>query len=307
MNLQKLCKFSIFIFVFHILIFACDRPDFKEFYENGTLKSEFFGKLNPKAGTYKEYFRNGNIKKVEIFENDIKIDSSILFFEEFRNLVHEIRYYSKNSITKVIYDESGKIIKRGRIIRNHDESKIGKWIFSDYKTNTDSIVEYIIVDNKSYVNQIWFKTFSGDTIFGRGNYLEIIKGDSVNLGEVVRLKFILTEPFYGIQSDIVILLPKDSRHLKDDYSNLQEIEWDTLHSLKNDGIQRHGIPPNFPSNQIIEFGIDYNEPGFHEIRGVLVEYGTRKLENHVGRERFEQVERRLFFKDSVFVKDKSND
>lgn len=299
-------KFLPIFFVLMNILISCNQAKYREYYGNRALKSEFIGTKTPKKGIYRKYYKSGNIKQVDIYDNDVKVDSSVYYFEDYQNQIKEIRYFNDSSLRIVGYDRKGNKTKEGKSLMDDPSYRIGKWTFHKQKTKTDSIVEYITVDGKSYVNQIWHKNIKGDTILGRGNYTEIVKKDSFDLGDLVRLRFILMESFYGVNSDIIIIIPKDENLLKEDYSNLLEIERDTIQSLKNDGIPRPGIPKEMPINHIAEFGLKYDEPGQYGLRGALVEYVYKKLENAKKPDSIYRVERRLFFDDTFFIRDISD-
>jgi len=300
-------KFLTILFILTNALLSCNQERHKEYYNNGVLKSEFLGTKSPKKGIYKEYFKNGYIKQIDIYDSNIRIDSSIYYFESHEGQVKQISYFNDSTIYTVAYDSIGNKAKEGDILSSDTTNyRIGKWTLHNQHTRIDSVVEYVTINNKSYANQIWIKNFKGDTIPGRGNYMEIIKKDSINLGDLVRLRFILMESFYGMNSDIIIVTPKDENLLKSDYSNLFEIERDTIQSLKNDGIPRPGIPKGMPINHIAEFGIEYDEPGEHRIRGALIEYVYKQFENVKYPDSIYKVERRLFFDDSFSIREVGN-
>ena len=84
--------------------------------------------------------------------------------------------------------------------------------------------------------------------------------------------------------------------LKEDFSNLYQIDNFTLKSLKNDGIPHPEIPEDYPTNHAVEFGLSLEEKGKRRIRGVLVEYEIREIEGES-----KKVERRLFFETDIIV------
>ncbi|MFD2099329.1 hypothetical protein [Flagellimonas iocasae] len=155
----------------------------------------------------------------------------------------------------------------------------------------DSIVEYIKIGGKEYANQIWLVNESKDTI--GGNYFKSLINDTTSLGEITRLRFALIEPSISKVSDLFILLPRDDKKLAKDFSNIFEIELDTIQSLKNDGIPHPELSDlDLPLNHIIEFGIEYEKPGMKRVRGVIIERGKLSGKGY---------ERRLFFDKSFYV------
>lgn len=157
----------------------------------------------------------------------------------------------------------------------------------------DSIVEYIKINGKEYANQIWIVGKNNDTI--GGNYFSTFIMDTTELGKVTKLQFTLTKPTINWESDMFVVLPVNDKELMEDFSNLSEIKLDTFHSLKNDGISNDKLMDlNLQLNHIVEFGIEYSTTGEKRIRGLIVERGKSKGKGY---------ERRLFFDDTVYIKE----
>src|SRR5690606_25579696 len=117
------------------------------------------------------------------------------------------------------------------------------------------------VDGKSYTNQIWLINPKGDTLESRGNYFYFNAKDTVLVNEVIRLNFYLFRLYNSYSSNVEVILPVNDEDLKNDFSNLFEIERDTFPSLKNDQIPHPEISKDAPTNHLVEFGLIYSEPG----------------------------------------------
>jgi len=156
----------------------------------------------------------------------------------------------------------------------------------------DSIVEYLNIEGKEYANRIWLVDKNNDTIKG-GAYFESFINDTTILGEITRLRFVLTNPTVSYESDMYILLPFDDDELKDDYSNLFEIKCDTFPSLKNDGIP-HPEVADLALHHITEFGLEYSKPGKKRVRGVIIERDRKDGKGY---------ERRSYFNNSFYIKE----
>jgi len=241
----------------------------------------------------REYYDNGFIKKEDYFI-DKKLDSSVHFHESKKDQIKEIRSFTDSTIHISRFDVNGKLTMQGRTLRNNTDFKIGKWVYSDFNSKMDSIVEYVNYNNKPYVNQFWLRTFNRDTIIGRGNYFDVYTEADL-ISKFVKVRFILFEPALGEDSDIMVIIPKDDKELNSDFSNLFEIESDTLKSYENDGIERTGLPDGLQINHISDFGINYEESGRHKIRGVLIEFKDKKQKDGRVNESNEKLERRMFF------------
>ncbi len=296
---------SLLLFFLLSVCFSCVRLEKIEQYEDGSIKSRFKGDINSGSGEKVFYGREGGIIKKEFFINN-QIDSSIYYFEGRDNLIKEIWSYNDSTVQVLKYDTKGLITKKGEVLKEDTNFKIGKWAYIDYRTEMDSVVEYLDVNNKSYANQSWLRTLKGDTVYGRGNYIEIHKKDTISVEEVLRVQFILIEPSLGIDSEIFIIIPKKDEELNDDYSNLFEIQRDTVYNMKNDGIARQGIPKEMPIKHIAEFGIQFDKPGKRRIKGALIEYLDIKSENANSSNSVNEMKKVIFFDKFIFVKDISS-
>lgn len=250
-----------------------------------------------------EYYENGILKEVRIYKSDKKIDSSIFYYAPpFNGKIQEIRIWDKNYSLSQNFDTEGSIISKGSFVNSNPRQRIGKWTF--YSKNYDSIVEYIIVNEKSYTNQIWVINPKGDTLEAKGNYFYFSLKDTVLVGEVVRVSFYLATPSNSYNSNLEVVLPSQDKNLAKDYSNLLNIERDTFPSLRNDLIPHPEIPKDVPTNHLVVFGLEYSTPGVKRIRGALIEYSDRDSNDLNLPDSLNRLERRLYFDKSIYVKEK---
>lgn len=240
--------------------------------------------------TVTNQYRNGNVESVHYYGADKKIDSSHFFAENQKN--NQIVYYRENDSINVAveFDEEGNKFAEGKIVKKNIDFRIGQWKFFN-RPNADSIVEYFNVDNKSYTNQIWIlDKNSKDTLYDRGNFYYIFNKDTISINDTLKYRFYLYQPFYSYNSEMEVIIPEDSKKLKEDFSNFHEIEKDTFYSLKNDGIPHPEIPEEVPKNHNVNFGVIYTKPGEKRIRGYIAEY-IYKINNRDST----RIERRLYF------------
>jgi len=284
-----------------VIITSC-KQKIEEFYDNGNLKAVYYLKKSKKDGIYKEFFNNNILKETHIYFDGKKVDSSIFYHSPpLKNSVKRIQYWGDKRSLQVNYDIKGNKVSEGYTLNNKGNMNIDTWSF--YSNNKkDSIREYLDIDNRSYLNQIWYLDSNGDTLKTKGNYFKITHKDTIALGEIIRFRVELYQPYFSYSSDAEVILPFYDEDLKDDFSNLYEIEIDTFHSLKNDKIPHPEVPEHVMQNHVIEFGLDYEEAGEKRIRGVLVEYNQRYKSNFINKDSLERVERRLYFDTTFFIK-----
>ncbi len=200
---------------------------------------------------------------------------------------------SRNTCVVSNYNKEGILISRGQVKKDNQNFRIKKWRFIESKY--DSIVEYMNIDNRSYVNQFWIINKNKDTLFEKSNFFEYKFKDTVDVGKPARFQFYLNSKFY-YNSDIAVILPYDDDKLNNDFSNISKIKTDTFPSLDNDGIPHPEIPKEVPVDRIADFNLIYESPGNKKIRGALVEYYYKKDST--------RIERRLYFDKSIYVKPK---
>lgn len=285
------------IIVLCLLFLSCNNEK-KEYYANGTIKKSFKLSNDKYEGEYKEYYQSGNLKLIYQFLKGQKIDSSIYYKDTKEGKIDKVVHYLNDSIQhNLFYNNERELILEGESIR--DSYRIGKWRF--HRKEYDSIVEYKNINSTTYVNQVWLIDKNNkDTLGLNSNYFSVFCGDkdTLALNDVLKISITLVEPYYSYDTDMEVLIPKNDKELKGDFSNISEIKLDTLRSLKNDGISNIDIPDDVPVNHIVEFGMKYEESGKKNIRGVITEYYINNLK--------QKIERKLFFEKEIVVVDSTD-
>lgn len=200
---------------------------------------------------------------------------------------------SQNTCIVSNYNENGVLISSGKVRRENRNFRINKWRF--IKLQYDSIVEYLDVNNRSYVNQFWIINRHKDTLFEKSNFFEYNFKDSINVNQPARVQFYLNSKFYN-SSDVEVILPYDTDKLNDDFSNISKIRTDTFPSLDNEGIPHPEISEEVPTDRLVDFNLIYETPENKKIKGALVEYYYNKDST--------RIERRLYFEKFIYVKPK---
>ena len=255
-------------------------------------------------------YENGNMKSIHYYNNEKKLDSSHFYYPtgELKQIVHDNQEDNPNFT--ILYNSDNYKIAEGNILKDNLDSRIGKWHLYN-RNEPDSIIEYINVNNKSYVNQIWaLDKKLKDTVLNKSNFFEIIYlKDTAVINDIYRIRFYMAAPFYNSNSDLEVVLPKDVNELKEDFSNFRNIKRDTFPSLKNDGFSNANIPEEIPLNHFIEFGIIPQEAGIYRLRGVIIEYihpsetQMKNYSNYKKRNPPKRIERKIYFDDSFYVKE----
>jgi antitoxin component YwqK of YwqJK toxin-antitoxin module len=98
----------------------------KEYYDDGSLKSEGNYKNNNKTGKWKYYYPNGQLQETGEYVNG-KPEGKWLWYYPSGKLLREMNYYEGKPDGEIIeYDENGNIVLKGEYIEGKKE---GKWIY----------------------------------------------------------------------------------------------------------------------------------------------------------------------------------
>ena len=114
---------------------------------------------------------------------------------------------------------------------NGDTIRNGKIRF--IQNDTTNVWEYMNINGEEYLNQTWLKNKKGDTIGGYHYKLEKVK-DTIKVNEGIIFQIHLKQYMLSSDSDTYMVLPsKKNESFKKDFSNLNQIETDTVYSLKH--------------------------------------------------------------------------
>ncbi len=286
------------MFLIYALLISCESRK-KEYYENGSIKTDYILENDQIEGVYKEYYETGGLKEVHSYVAGEKVDSSQYYYEEPKNIVNKTKYYHANDTLRIIeYFPDGSKQREGLTFINGN--RIGKWFLYRPGGTLSEVLQYINLGGEEYLNQGWHFDKKEDTIVGKGNYLEFrLSKDTVNIYEPVKILVNLKEPLLSYKSDVFVGIPKGSlSDINEDFSNIKEVEWDTLPSIKKEGI----LDNHEKYNLYVSFGLEFNEPGTKYIRGFLSENNEIKP-NEISQDSFDMKERKIYFAKKVYVKD----
>ncbi|WP_127844218.1 toxin-antitoxin system YwqK family antitoxin [Psychroflexus aestuariivivens] len=180
---------------------------------------------------------------------------------------------TNDSVEKENYYSNGNLKSKGLIDKK--DQKIGSWKYFDNNGKLNRVVEYKIIENKSFINQDWKLNQKGDTLNNQSCYYQLtLEKDTIKLNEPIKVKIDLTAPcFRDRYSETYVILPKDySINFNEDFSNLDEMDLDTIYNLNSDPElkEKLGLTTNWGKTVI--FGRYYNSIGPKKLRGILVEF-----------------------------------
>lgn len=220
------------LFTVALIVLSCkEKTHFTEkyYYDTGELFSEITYKLSDtlKDGTFKEFFKEGQLKKKIVFKNDKPVDISIEFFKNGNYKFKEERR-GDTIYTSHFYD-NGVLSIEGKFTNTSPPIEIG-WFKSYRKTRTLSdSVEYFKLNNKSHLNRRLHygedkKIVEDSSCYYKFN-LKHIK-DSIydyTISYKPRIK----------GSNVLLIVGKE---LNDDFSNIKNVNTDTIF-MKNENLK----------------------------------------------------------------------
>jgi len=119
--------------------------------------------------TETEYNDNGDIEAIHIIKNGKRSDSSIYYYPN-KNIAKILYYLKSDTIFEKDFSENSVLLSEGK---NFKKKMVGKWKFYNEDGRLDKIIEYIDVCGKQYLNQGWYFSQNGDTIFDKSNFVNI--------------------------------------------------------------------------------------------------------------------------------------
>lgn len=278
--------------IFYLIVFSlisCDNNQvIKEYYPSGELSLEAVINGNKlKNGYYKEFYKNGQIKKTAVYKNDILIDTIIGYFESGKTQYRQFKTKDGDSCYK--YREEGSSFMKGQII---DSRMSGWWKVIDVEDNLVTMNELINVpENTVYVNQSI--TYKGDEIVDSlSTYYKIKVNDTIIRNVASDIEFEYYSPS-SLSKDEKISSSVNfyfSRNFDKGFTNKKQIKIDSL-TLRDFKLKTN---------------ITFPRIGKNFIRGYFIEYeskitGYSKDSSDVN---MQLSENKIYFEREVFVIDK---
>ncbi len=227
------------LFIVALIVLSCKKKTHfiqRHYYETGELFSEITYRLSDtlKDGVFKEFFKEGQLKKKIIFKNDKRIGLSIEFFKNGNYKFKEER--RGDTIYASHFYDNGVLSTEGKFINSSPPIEIG-WFKFYRKTRTLSdSVEYFKLGNKSHLNRRLHygedkKNIEDSSCFYKF-HLKQIK-DSIydyTISYKPRIK----------DSNVLLIVGKD---LNDNFSNIKDVKTDTIF-MKNKNLKTRLILKN---------------------------------------------------------------
>ncbi len=269
-----------------LLLISCKNDRFvEEHYPNGTIKLKIeVDSDGLPHGNYKEFYKNGTLMKHRVYNQGAIVDSSIIYFENFKNTIEKIKYWEEeNVVYEKHFNSEGKLIAEGSLFKK--DFKIGTWKEYNKEGVLSKVMEYKNINDESYLNQWWNYNEEGE-ITG-GNFYDFKLSEIKENNNIIRFDFLLLSAVKSENTELFLCLPKNN-DIKPLFSNKHLIEWDTIPNLS-----KIGGNPNYEFStkhlQVI-VDIEHESIGQKYLRGFLLEKSTEQKPNKI-----DLVKRKIYF------------
>ena len=215
-------KKTIYLLLFLILIFSCKKDENIHivYYNDGVVRLKIYPDINdPNKSVYEEFYNTGELKAVLHNVNGAFVDTGYYFYKN-------------------------KGIKEKGLFKNNLID--GWWFYYDSLGRLKSKKEYVIIDNKSHLNQVINFDKNKDTIFDTSCYFKVYLPDTIkvgkNIGKIKHHPNISNEEnFFQILIDNQV---SDKLIVKDTFRQ---------------------------EKKITRFGIYAHKKGFKKVKGIILE------------------------------------
>ncbi len=273
---------------------SCKKKESIEYHPNGNIKYRVHLKNSLYHGTYKEFYENGGLKTSIVYKNGKKEGMSLHIHKQGHKFSKTEIYWENDSANyQKNYSRTNELISEGPLLKYN--FKNNKWKFYDSSSYLKEVQEFVDISNKPYLNQRWLFNGIGDTIEG-GNYYRLVFKDTIVKGESVKVYFYLEQPLMANDSELYVCLPK-SKDLKNDFSNENEIQWDTIDNLAKRFFQKKKF---LDRNHDVIFEFEGGKEGIHFLQGFLLEKSSKNVDT------FDFATRKIYFKIPFFVSGDKN-
>lgn len=282
-NLLKQSKEAIILAVCAVMLSSCqEKTHFvkRHYYPSGELLSEVPYRIadSVKDGTYKDFYKNGQLKQVIQIKDGVPVDSALKYYETGELHYKEIR--AKDSIHGTYFYKNGNMAAKNNFLDTDPPQQVGmSYIYSEEGNVRDSM-GYVNIGGKSHLNTRYHHNDLGEVVLD-SSYFYKFKISRINNTDRYRLKIDYVPSMKEAQIAMVI-----GEDLTEDFSNLNNVRLDTI-VMDGNGIVTDNLKkPN------------------RRLKGFFYEY-LSKVKDTVGKDsiKMEIMEKKTFFNENVKVSD----
>lgn len=279
MNKVKRCSLNYIAIVFFMAgLFSCNSSEMeKKYYSNGQVEQEVPLTNGVPHGKLVDYYPNSKISGIGYFKNGKREGETLSFYQN-GNIKTKATYV--NGLihgTSEAYYENGTLKKKIPF----QNGNVNGWVeFYNENGQLEAKHEYFTQNTKKYFNQKIVYDMLGRLIRSASNYISLDSElDTIQLGEQYKLLIKLEAPMIAEDSQMEVHIGNFDYEYK-------------LASLSK--------PDTVKGNDFLaQVTIEPKQRGSHRIRGRVVEYKIRNLEE--GQFASEILENHIYFTKNYFV------
>ena len=205
--MKNLITLISLIFLFN----NCDHPKYNNYtyFENGNIHSKCEMNGNLRNGKCVEYNKDGSIYAITNWKNDTLNGLASEYYKSGKLKASYTWLNGKLTGEFKMYYENGSLKESGFLEKG---KKVGFVKYFKSGGQLSAIRNYLIKNDKSFLNEVIVFYPNGDTNYQKSNFFEIkIRKDTIKLGETFRAKLVLKAPYFKNSSIFVFFeVPHDT-------------------------------------------------------------------------------------------------
>lgn len=168
----------------------------RKMYKTGELEAEGSFVNGLKDGCFKVFYKSGKLKAIESYRKGLLVDTSKAFYENGKLSI--LKYYNNESnlYQKKKY-ENGITMSEGKM---KDSIRLDWWNYYDNKGYISKKADYLLINNKQYLNQLLVYNSKGEIVKDSSNYYQLSFPDTIMINKSVTGKLKL-QPLLSKKND----------------------------------------------------------------------------------------------------------
>ena len=251
----------------------------KTFYKTGEIKSIGNYIHGNKSGIFKTFYKTGQIKAIEKYDNNIWLDTTKFYY--INGTLSSLKYKNDDHIFLKQFTMEGNLFAEGEI---KDTFNIGWWKEYRKSGKLKRKVEFLIKDNKNYINQVIYYNLEEKIVKDSSNYMNLKLPDTIQKNKLVVGEMELI-PRLSKKLDFYMVYFKQSNKNKNDFMPIDS---------------SYG-----KNNKPAKIWVKFNNSGPKSLKGYIIEKAIETQINEKDSSRVDiiSIEHKIYFGKVVYVID----